>query len=126
MPDNMNAMRFLKNEKGVALIETIIAIALLGIIGGTMLAGMSGVYKTTPVANELDIGKSLAQSQMEYVLQDEYRLSYTPAPIPSTYGDYTATIDTDSFRDGNIEKITVTIFHQGKEVSGLEAYKVNR
>jgi type II secretory pathway pseudopilin PulG len=126
MSDNKNVMRFHKDEKGISLIETLIAIALLGIIGGALLAGMSGVYKATPIAGEQDIGKNLAQSQMEYVLQDEYKLSYTPAPIPSAYGGYTATIDTDSFRDGNIEKITVTIFHEGKEVSELEAYKVNR
>jgi type II secretory pathway pseudopilin PulG len=126
MSDIMNIERLHKGEKGISLIETLIAIALLGIIGGTLLAGMSGVYKATPVAAEQDIGKSLAQSQMEYALQDEYKLSYTPAPIPSSYGGYTATIDTDSFRDGNIEKITVTIRHNSKEVSELEAYKVNR
>jgi type II secretory pathway pseudopilin PulG len=122
----MNIDRSHRGEKGISLIETLIAIALLGIIGGTLLAGMSGVYKATPIAKEQDIGKSLAQSQLEYVLQEEYKLSYSPAPIPSNYGNYTVTIDTDSFRDGNIEKITVTIRHNGKEVSELEAYKINR
>lgn len=127
MFDTMNIKRFHQGEKGVSLIETLIAIALLGIIGATLLAGMSGVYKATPIASEQDIGKSLAQSQIEYVLDLPYDyMSYTPAPIPPNYGGYAADIDTDSFRDGNIEKITVTIYHNDKEVSELEAYKVNR
>jgi prepilin-type N-terminal cleavage/methylation domain-containing protein len=126
MSDILNIRRFYGGEKGVSLIETLIAIALLGIIGATLTSGMMGIYKATPIASEQDIGKNLAQSQMEYVLQDDYKLSYTPAPIPANYGPYTASINTASFRDGNIEKITVTIRHNGKEVSALEAYKVNR
>ena len=123
----MKIKHFRNGEKGVSLIETLIAIALLGIIGTTMMAGMMGIYKATPIASEQDIGKSLAQSQMEYVLEQPYDyMHYSPAPIPDNYGDYTASIVTDSFRDGNIEKITVTISHKGKEVSTLEAYKTNR
>ncbi len=126
MSEIFHIKRLRAGEKGVSLIETLIAIALLGIVGGSLMSGMMGVYKATPIASEQDIGKSLAQSQMEYILQDNYKLSYSPAPIPSNYGGYTVHIDTDSFRDGNIEKITVTVSHNGKEVSELEAYKVNR
>jgi prepilin-type N-terminal cleavage/methylation domain-containing protein len=126
MPEIFSVRRFCAGEKGVSLIETLIAIALLGIIGSTLMSGMMGVYKARPIASEQDIGKNLARSQMEYVMQKTYALSYSPAPIPANYGGYDATIDTDSFRDGNIEKITVTVEHNGKEVSVLEAYKTNR
>jgi type II secretory pathway pseudopilin PulG len=127
MSDIMNIKGFFhRGETGVSLIETLIAIALLGIIGAALLSGMSGIYKATPIATEQDIGKSLAQSQMEYVLENEYKTSYSPAPIPENYGDYTASIDTYLFRDSKIEKITVTIEHSGKEVSTLEAYKTDR
>jgi prepilin-type N-terminal cleavage/methylation domain-containing protein len=125
----MKMARFHQGQKGVSLIETLIAIALLGIVGGTLLAGMGGVYKATPIASEQDIGKSLAQSQMEYVLQQPYDMQhYDPAPIPASYGDYSAEIETDadSSRASQIEKITVTIYHGDKEVSTLEALKVNR
>jgi prepilin-type N-terminal cleavage/methylation domain-containing protein len=118
--------RFQGGEKGVSLIETLIAIALLGIIGASLASGMMGVYKATPVAAEQDIGKSLAQSQMESVLESPYALSYSPAPIPAMYSGYTASFTTTPFRDSNIEKITVTIKHQGKEVAIFEAYKTDR
>lgn len=113
-------------EKGVSLIETLIAIALLGIIGTSLTAGMIGIYKATPIASEQDIGKSLAQSQMELILDKPYALSYSPAPVPQMYAGYTVDISTAGFRDSNIEKITVTINHEDKEVTTLEAYKTNR
>jgi type II secretory pathway pseudopilin PulG len=112
-------------EKGISLIETLIAIALLGIVGTSLMAGMSGVYRAMPIENELDIGKSLAQSQMELVMERPYALSYSPSPVPDIYANYTVHIATAPFRDSNIEKITITVNHGEKEVSVLEAYKTN-
>jgi prepilin-type N-terminal cleavage/methylation domain-containing protein len=117
---------FTGGERGVSLIETLIAIALLGIIGATLTSGMMGVYKARPIASEQDIGKSLARSQMEAVLEQPYALSYSAAPVPANYGNYTVDIQTDPFRMGQIEKITVTVLREDKEVSTLEAYKLNR
>ena len=117
---------FREGEKGVSLIETLIAIALLGIIGSVLMSGMGGIYKTTPIASEQDIGKELAQSQIEYILQEPYALSYSAAPIPAAYSGYTATVTTNTMRDGNIEKITVTIYHNGNYAFKLESYKTNR
>ena len=122
----MKIKHFTGGEKGVSLIETLIAIALLGIIGSSLTAGMMGVYKARPIATEQDIGKNLAQSQLETVLEQPYALSYSPAPVPANYGNYTVDIHTDPFRMGQIEKITVTVLHEDKEVSTLEAYKINR
>ncbi len=118
--------RILGGEKGVSLVETLIAIGLLGIIGGSLMSGMMGIYKATPIVSEQDIGKRLAQSQLETILEMPYALSYSPVPIPSIYPGYTAGISTDPFRDSNIEKITVTITHNDKEVATLETYKINR
>jgi prepilin-type N-terminal cleavage/methylation domain-containing protein len=123
---SMKIRRFSGGEKGVSLIETLVAIALLGIVGASLLSGMAGVYKATPVASEQDIGKLLAQSQLEAIMEKPYAISYSPAPIPAIYADYTAEIITDPFHDSNIEKITVTIIHQDKEVTTLETYKINR
>jgi Tfp pilus assembly protein PilV len=117
---------FSRGEKGISLIETLIAIALLGIIGTSLTSGMIGIYKATPIASEHDIGKSLAQSQMELILEKPYALSYSPAPVPPIYAGFTAQVTTTGFRDSNIEKITVTINHDDKEVATLEAYKTNR
>jgi prepilin-type N-terminal cleavage/methylation domain-containing protein len=123
---SMKIKHLRSGEKGVSLIETLIAIALLGIIGTSLTSGMMGIYKARPIASEQDIGKSLAQSQLEAALEQPYALSYSPAPVPANYGNYTVDIQTEPFRMGQIEKITVTVLHEDKEVSTLEAYKINR
>ena len=116
----------MKGEKGSSLIETLVAVALLGVIGVSLLGGVNCAYNALIVTDEQDIGKNLAQSQMENVMKADYAMSYPAAPISGVYQYYTAVIDTDSFRDSNIQKITVTIKHQDKDVSKLEGYKVHR
>lgn len=116
----------MKSEKGFTLIETLVAVGLLGIIVVGFLGGLTGAYKALITTDEQDIAKTLAQSQMENIMKEDYALSYSAAPIPEVYGYYSAVIGTESFRDSNIQKITVTIKHQDKDVTILEDYKVNR
>jgi prepilin-type N-terminal cleavage/methylation domain-containing protein len=113
-------------ERGVTLIETIIAIALLGIIGAVLMGGMTGIYRAVPTADEQEIGKQLARSQIETVMKKPYSLSYAPAPIPAMFPDYTAGIDVTPYRLGNLQKIVVTIFHHGDPTASLEIIKANR
>jgi hypothetical protein len=42
------------------------------------------------------------------------------------YPGYSAAIDVDNMRNGNIQKITVTIRHHDRDIETLESYKVNR
>ena len=119
-------IRLIKSEKGVSLIEVLLALVILGTIGVSFLGGLTGTSKGLIITDERDIAKTLAQSQMEYAMKQEYALSYSPAPIPDVHTNYSAVIDTISFRDSNIQKITVTIHHQSKEVTTLEGYKINR
>jgi len=116
----------MKNEKGASLIETVVALALLGIIAVAFLSGLATASKALFITDEQATAKNLAGSQMEIVKKQSYSLSYTPAPIPSEYVGYSATIDTELLMDGNMQKITVTIERNGKKVTTLEDYKVNR
>jgi prepilin-type N-terminal cleavage/methylation domain-containing protein len=117
---------FWGKEKGVTLIETLVALALLGIIGVGFLSGLSTVSKALSITDEQATAKNLAESQMEILKRESYDLLYTPAPIPSEYVGYSAEIDTELLRDSNIQKIAVIIKHNGEEVTTLEGYKVNR
>lgn len=116
----------IKNERGVSLIEAIIALALIGIFGVTFLGALGTSSKARLIADEQTSARILAESQMEYVREQPYYLSYDPAPIPEDYASYTAVIDVDSMRNGNIQKITVSILRRGKEATSLQSYKVNR
>ena len=130
------------NEAGVTLIETLMALALLGLIGAAFLSGLFTVSKATLLADEQATAESLARSAMEDVKaqdyidyadpgHDEYVLIET---TPANYSVEIATvpIDPDTGQplgpdlDRDIQKITVTVERGDKSVFIIEDYKVDR
>ncbi len=124
---------FTGHESGVTLLETVIALAILGVISVNFLGGLTTASKSAFIIDEQATAESLARSQMEWAKTTAYvydATGYSPAPIPSDedYIDYAAVITTEPLRtpDDGIQKITVTIKHSNKEVTVLEGYKVDR
>ena len=115
-----------KSEQGSLLIQTLVAIALLAIIGTTILTALATTSKAVRITDERDTAKNLALSQMEFVKNQPWAAQYTPAPIPPEYDGYSATINVENItqRDSNIQKITITVGHQNKVPARLEGYKV--
>ena len=116
----------MKGETGISLIETIVALALLGIIGVTFLGGLATSTNARSAADKHVTARILAEFQIEDIRNQEYATSYDPIPIPTEYAGYTAQIATSNQRNGNIQKITITISHHNKDVYTLESYKVDR
>ncbi len=126
----------MKKEKGFTLIEVLVALLILAIIGTGFLMALTIASKAIIIADERTTAESLARSQMEYVKDLDYAVLYSEPPIPSEYTDagYSATIDVESLPDPEnpgsnlvgIQKITVTVYHDGNEVLTLEDYKVDR
>lgn len=119
------------SELGVTLIETLVSLAIVGIVTSAFLGAMASASQATLITDEQTAALSLAQSQMEYVKTLDYireTTEYPPASIPSDedYANYSATIEAEPLHtpDDGIQKITVTISHHGKEIITLEAYKV--
>ena len=76
---------FTGRESGVTLIETVVALAILGIIAVAFLNGLTNASKAAFTADEQSTAESLAQSQKEWARTVTYVYSateYSPAPIP--------------------------------------------
>ncbi len=124
---------FIHGESGITLLETVIAVAILGTIAVTFLSGVATSSKGVYTADEQATAESLARSQMEWAKNASYSYnatSYSTAPILTTkdYINYSANITAEPLHelDDGIQKITVTITRYGEAVYRLEGYKVDR
>lgn len=124
---------FADQESGLTLIETVIALAILGAISVTFLSGMTTTSKATFIADEQTTAESLARSQMERVKTTDYvygATEYPPALMPSgkDYINYSVVVTAEPLNnpDDGIQKITVAIKHFDKMIIKLESYKGQR
>ncbi len=105
--------------------ETLIALALLGIFGVTFLGALGTSSSARLIADEHTSGRILAESQMEYLRELPYASVYDPPPVPADYAGYATTVDVETLRN-NLQEITVTVLRRDREVASLQSYKVSR
>jgi len=126
---------FARRERGTTLIETLIALAILGVVAAAFLSGLTTTAKGTIIADEQTTAESLARSQMEWVKSENApyvygATEYSAALIPDgeDYADYSATLDAEALHtpDNGIQRIMVTINHGDKELLKLTGYKMDR
>ena len=59
-------------QRGVALLEILVGLALLGIIGVAFISGMTSTFNAIGVSQERVAAESLAKSQWEYIRAQGY------------------------------------------------------
>lgn len=125
----------LGGQRGVSLIEVLVAVAILGLISTAYLSALVSSSKTQNVDQTLASAMHLAESQMEYVMNQPYAVSYAPAPIPSEYAGYLVAISANEVNSGDasLQRIRVTVSHDGRPIimsvsddCTLADYKVER
>ena len=129
------------NESGVTLIETALAVAVLGIISVCFFTGMSTASKSTFTVDQRNTAQSLAQSQTEFVkdsdyinFSDEEHGDYGLIEVSSGYSLESLTIPVNpdtgealpAGQDLGLQKIIVTVAHYDNTVCTLESYKGER
>jgi prepilin-type N-terminal cleavage/methylation domain-containing protein len=115
-------------QKGVALVEVLVAVAIIGITLVVFLSAVStgsiGVAKT----EEQVTAENLARSQLEYTKSQTYLAapaSYDTVTPPAGYAvsaEAASIPDTDS----SIQMITVTVTRDGETLVTVEDFKVDR
>jgi len=123
----------IRGTSGMALIETLVALVVLGAVSVAFLSGLATTSRASMIVDEQTTAESLARSQMEWIKKISYTYEateYSPQPISSSddYIGYSASIAAERLNipDDGIQKVTVTITHYNKEVIELAGYKVDR
>ena len=122
----------MKSEKGFALIETLVALALLGVIAVAFLSSVATTSKAGSIANKQAIAESLVRSEAEYVKNCAYQYSASEYPVdpsltvPASWTVPPPAVGLVHATDDGIQEVTVTAEHNGEEVLSLKIYKVDR
>jgi type II secretory pathway pseudopilin PulG len=113
----------MRGEKGITLLETILALAILGVISASFLGATATTSTARVTADERASGKILAESLMEGIKKDLYATSYN-ITVPADFAGYSANVTV--VENNNIQDISIRIERRNREVYTLESYKVNR
>jgi type II secretory pathway pseudopilin PulG len=118
----------LRSERGVTMVEALVAVAILASALVVFLGGLSTGSLATTQADNLSTAHELARSQMEATKGAAYNpppYTYPSVGAPATYS-VSAVASSISGTDAGIELITVEVTRDGTTVFTLEGYKVNR
>ena len=125
--------RILRGQKGVSLVETVVALAILAAIGVTFLSGLATTSRAVALVDEQATAESIAWSQMETVKHTSYvpeASTYAASPIPADkdYLNYSVVITAQPLHnpDDGIQRIKVTVSRSGAGIVTVEGYKVDR
>ena len=133
----------MKNEKGFALIEILVALALMGITAVGLLSGLSTTFKAGTISQERVAAESLAKSQWESIRAQDYILTadydpvtncYEKIDIPEDLGKkgYTIEIGTPQAiispedNEFELQSITIVINCDSKQLLTISDYRVGR
>ena len=116
-------------QRGISLVEPLIAVAILSLALVTFLGAFSSGSLSIARTDRKVTAEALATSQMEYTKSLLYVAPPTTyqsiSPVPTGY-TISANATSVVGKDSNIEKITVTVTFGGKTIFTLEDLKVNR
>ncbi|GAH90626.1 unnamed protein product [marine sediment metagenome] len=136
----IKAKVWLQDEKGLGLVESLAAVAILGIAAVAFVAALSTESIVVRQGDQEVMAQSLVQAQLEYVKGYPYDFGATTYPHVYTYDaiynpnpvtlpeGYIISVGVDSVpdTDTDIQKITVIISRDGEDILTVEDHKVNR
>ena len=120
-----------REQRGITLLEVLIALGILGVIGVVFMAALASVFRAQDLNREQVRAQNLARATLEDIRNQPYLDSYTVSvPVPF---QYSVTIDTQPYcypepcvSANNIQKTTVKLSRGGKPLLFIEDLKTRR
>lgn len=132
-------LRFLRGQRGISLIEVLVAVALLAIIGTFVIRAYDTNYRATRALDEQVTAKNLTAAYIEAIKQSAYAVDYTSATadiaIPFQYtvnvNVLASTNGVDYFPatgnpDETLQKIVISVAKGGKPVLAMCTLRAKR
>ena len=121
-------LKRVQDQRGLGLVETLVAVAILGTSVVAFVAALSAGSIAVGEQDEEVVTQSLARSQLEYTKSYTYDLGATTYPtivVPTGYS-LSVVVSSVPGTDTNMQKIIVTVSREGQAVLTVSDYKVNR
>ncbi len=133
--------RFLQGQKGISLIETVLAVAILAAIGVGLLRALDTNSRAVRTLDERVVATNLATAYFEAISKSIYDTTDPPyyddvvvdIPIPAQYDvNYSISFSDDghewraTYDDETLQKITVFVSHQEKSVLSMCTFKAEK
>jgi type II secretory pathway pseudopilin PulG len=135
---------FANGESGISLIETLVALAITGIVAVSFLSGLATSSTAVMVSQKRVTAEALAKSQIEYIKAQDYipTADYNPIDPINSYEQYDIAADLvaagytidinpptiiNSAPNGygfEVQSITIMISRNGEELLTVSDYKV--
>jgi type II secretory pathway pseudopilin PulG len=117
-----------RGQSGLGLVETLVAVAILGTAVVAFSVGLSAGSIAVGENDVETVAQGLGQSQLEYTKSYAYDSGATTYPPVAAPEGYSISVSVSSVpnTDSDIQKITVTVNHESETVLEVEDYKVNR
>jgi len=121
------AKGWVQDQRGVGLVESLVAVAILGIAIVAFVMALSSGALAVREGNQQVVAQSLVRTQLEYIKSCDYDTTYSEVATPEGYA-ISVEVDyiTEPATDDDIQKITVTISLGDEDILTVEDYKVNR
>jgi len=118
------------SQRGTVLLESLLAVAILGTIAVVFLGAICGGLFGAGIIEEHFIAANLIRTQLEeiksqpYNVENQYLVTVSPPP------EYTVLIDVTDLspeeHPDSLQKTAVTVLRTGKHILTVETLKVNR
>jgi type II secretory pathway pseudopilin PulG len=121
-------------QKGISLIEVLVAVGLLGAIGGGVAYALFSGFRASGTVDEYATAERLARTQLEDIRNAAYDetlpLGYPEITLPADYSISVDVIKDDAFEGnvgidaGVIQTISITVSYNGQALVQLDTYKI--